>query len=205
MPDQHPPLIENNCYHLFNRAVGSEKLFLSKENYRYFLRKMEQHILPVADIYAYSLLPNHFHLLVRIKIQKQLEDFYYQKKETIFDPLKDDMPRFVMQQFSNWLNGYTKAFNKMYSRMGGLFMDHMKRSRAEKESSVNNFIFYIHKNAVHHGLTKYIGAWEFDSYPSLVNGQPTFLKRDEVIQWFGSVEAFVKFHQQVIKLKNKDL
>ena len=74
-----------------------------------------------------------------------------------------------MEQFSNWMNGYTKAFNKMYDRKGGLFIDYMKRTEAETDADITSFIFYIHKNAVHHGLSKKIGDWSFDSYQSILS------------------------------------
>ena len=67
MPNQHLPLLPDNYYHLYNRAVGNERLFRSEENYRYSLRKLKEHILPVAHFWTYSLMPNHFHLLVKVR------------------------------------------------------------------------------------------------------------------------------------------
>ena len=201
----HIPLVADNFYHLFNRAVGQEKLFQSNENYLYFLNRMKHHVLPVADLYAYSLLPNHFHLVVRIKGENELMDYFEVKKGKRFNVVENFLPDFIMEQFSNWLNGYTKAFNKMYKRKGGLFMDYIKRSEATKDSSLTSFIFYVHKNAVHHGLTKKIGDWTFDSYKSIVSTKSTALKRNEVIEWFGSLKHFVEFHEQPIDLKNEDI
>ena len=205
MTNFHIPILPDNFYHLFNRAVGKEKLFLSTENYLYFLSKLKQHTLPVADLFAYSLLPNHFHLLIRVKPEKELISFFELKKKKPFSPIENYLPDFVMEQFSNWLNGYTKAFNKMYERKGGLFIDYMKRSEAEKESSITSFIFYIHKNAIHHGLSKKMGEWPFDSYNSLLSNKPTSLQRKEVIEWFGSVQQFIDFHNQPVGLKNLEL
>lgn len=70
----------------------------------------------------------------------------------------------------------------MYKRMGSLFMDYIKRSEAIDDSSITSFIFYIHKNAVHHGLKKNIAEWPFDSYPIILSDKPTDLKRAEVIE-----------------------
>jgi len=201
----HIPLMTDHFYHLFNRAVGQEKLFRTNENYLYFLTRMKHHILPVADLYAYSLLPNHFHLVVRVKQEKELIDFFEVKKGKMFNMSENYLPDFVMEQFSNWLNGYTKAVNKMYKRKGGLFMDYIKRSEATLDSSLTSFIFYVHKNAVHHGLTKNIGDWTFDSYNTLVSTMPTALKRSEVIEWFGSLKIFIEFHKQPVDLKNDDI
>jgi len=201
----HIPLMTDHFYHLFNRAVGQEKLFRTNENYLYFLTRMKHHILPVADLYAYSLLPNHFHLVVRVKQEKELIDFFEVKKGKMFNMSENYLPDFVMEQFSNWLNGYTKAVNKMYKRKGGLFMDYIKRSEATLDSSLTSFIFYVHKKAVHHGLTKNIGDWTFDSYNTLVSTMPTALKRSEVIEWFGSLKIFIEFHKQPVDLKNDDI
>lgn len=201
----HIPLVADNYYHLFSRAVGQEMLFKSNENYLYFLERMKHHVLPVADLLAYSLLPNHFHLVIRVKSEKELFNLFHLKKKKPLNSIEIFLPDFVMEQFSNWLNGYTKAFNKLYKRKGGLFMDYIKRSEAAKDSSLTSFIFYVHKNAVHHGLTKNIGDWKFDSYKSIISTKPTKLKRDEVIGWFGSVSQFIEFHKQPVDLKYEDI
>ncbi len=39
----------------------------------FFLRKISENLLTVCDIYAYTLLPNHFHLLVKIKSEERLK------------------------------------------------------------------------------------------------------------------------------------
>lgn len=57
----------NTYYHIYNHANSSENLFKSDNNYTYFLIKYNQHISPIADTYAYCLIPNHFHFLARIK------------------------------------------------------------------------------------------------------------------------------------------
>jgi len=63
-------LLEPGClYHIYNHAVGKDKLFLSEENYNYFLRRSEHFVPPVADTYAYCLIPNHIHFSVEIKEQ----------------------------------------------------------------------------------------------------------------------------------------
>ena len=54
-------------YHIFSHVNGIEVIFHEPSNYQFFLEKIEKYILPVADIYAYCLLPNHFHLLLRFK------------------------------------------------------------------------------------------------------------------------------------------
>ena len=54
-------------YHIYNRGIDSCNLFRKPENYEYFLAQYDKYISPVADTYAWVLMPNHFHLLVRVK------------------------------------------------------------------------------------------------------------------------------------------
>lgn len=200
MSRYHIPLLPDNIYHIFNRAVGNEKLFLTDENYRYFLQKLNQYILPVADVLAYSLLPNHFHLIVQVKAADTIIEFYKERKHKIAGALTD-LPDFIMEQFSNWLNSYTKSFNKVYNRKGSLFIDYSKRSQVQKDGDLTSFIFYVHKNAVHHGLTKRIGDWQHDSCNIILTQKESFIRSDFIIDWFGSVESFRRFHDQPVGLK----
>ena len=197
----HQDLEPNHEYHLFSRAVGDEKLFRTVENYNYFLQKLKHHTDAVCKLYAYTLLPNHFHLLVKIEDEKNIILHFEEKKNKKFDYLQHSIAEFIMERFSNFLNGYTKAYNKMYERKGALFLDFLKRSKANNDADFSAFVFYVHKNAVHHGYTKHIGDWQFDSYPSLLSNAPTSLLRNELIDFFGSQEAFIKFHQQPVNLK----
>ena len=205
MKDYHQPLLPDETYHLFSRAVGSEKLFLSSENYRFFLQKLKQHTSAVCDIYCYALLPNHFHLLARMKDEKSIIRHFEEVKKTSFQLLQHDLLDFIMERFGNFLNSYTKAFNKMYNRKGALFMDYLKRSKVNDESDFTAYVWYIHKNAVHHQLTKAIGEWQYDSYTSLLSDAPTSLLRRKMIDWFGSRNEFIKFHQQKIYPKSLDI
>lgn len=80
----HQKLEPNEIYHLFSRANGSELMFQSNENYLYFLKKLDHHTASIAKIYAYSLLPNHFHLLVRINdFEYIIEQFEIIKNESL--------------------------------------------------------------------------------------------------------------------------
>ena len=81
----------DSFYHIYNRANGNEKLFASKENYRFFLKRYKDLITPIADSFAYCLLPNHFHFLVRIKTIITSKPTILKREEVIsyFDDLKN--------------------------------------------------------------------------------------------------------------------
>ena len=67
------PLEYGKYYHIYNRGNNRENIFFEDRNYHYFLKLYAKHVEPVADTYAYCLLYNHFHFLVRIKTVEEQE------------------------------------------------------------------------------------------------------------------------------------
>jgi hypothetical protein len=65
---QFEPLNPGQFYHIYNHGVGGRNLFGEPENYEYFLGLYDKYISPIAEPYAWCLMPNHFHLLVRINV-----------------------------------------------------------------------------------------------------------------------------------------
>ena len=56
----------SGMYHVYNQGNNRQIIFFNKENYFFFRRKIRIFILPFADILAYCLMPNHFHLMISI-------------------------------------------------------------------------------------------------------------------------------------------
>jgi REP element-mobilizing transposase RayT len=149
MPDYYIPLSPTGIYHLLFRAVGEEKLFREEDNYNFFLERFQKYISPIADIYCYCLLPNHFHFLLQIKEVDDIKAYYEIIKPTkqfSYNILSD----FVMERFSNLLNSYCKSYNKRYGRKVGLFIDYLRRVEIATDEQFCKTAFYIHKNPVHH-------------------------------------------------------
>jgi len=67
------PLQPDRSYHIFNHANGFENIFRIEANFIYFLEKYRLYISPIAETYAYCLMPNHFHLVVRIRKREMIE------------------------------------------------------------------------------------------------------------------------------------
>lgn len=65
-------LESDKYYHIYNHANGFENVFHCNENYLFFLNKYRFHLLPFFDTYAYCLMPNHFHFLVRVKSREEM-------------------------------------------------------------------------------------------------------------------------------------
>jgi hypothetical protein len=99
------------------------------------------------------------------------------------------------QSFSNLFNAYAKAINKGYGRTGSLFEERFGRIPVTNNSYFMTLIFYIHYNPQKHGFVDDFRDWEWSSYHAIVGTGETKLKRIEVLNLFGGLQAFQEFHQ----------
>ena len=175
-------------YHVFNRGNNKEDIFKEEKNYMYFLSLLQKYVMPVAEIYAYCLMKNHFHLVVRIKDADLLEDKY--KKKPYLG-------------FSNLFNAYTKSINKMYNRTGSLFQEHLHRKRVEDDEYLMQLIAYVHLNPVKHEFTDDFKNYRYSSYKAYVSAKPTNVTCDYVMSLFGDIANFEYWHN-LNKLKIED-
>ena len=58
---------KDRIYHVYNQGNNRKKIFLTRSNYQLFHKKMNKFICPYADILAWCLMPNHFHLMVYVR------------------------------------------------------------------------------------------------------------------------------------------
>lgn len=167
-------------YHIYNRAIGNERLFLSKENYSYFLTKYQQLLGDKLETLAYCLMPNHFHFLVRIKPNFSNEQ--------------------IVKGFADFQNSYSKSINKAFNRHGALFQRKFKRKKIDSEEYLSQVIIYIHLNPVKHKLTKSPFDWKYSSLKTYLSEKPTKLNRGLGLDWFGGMEGFRISHQENVAI-----
>jgi REP element-mobilizing transposase RayT len=179
----HARLEPTYYYHFYNRGNNKGNIFFSEENYIYFIKLMEKYLIPVADIYCYCLLPNHYHLVFKIKDKKDLPEKIKTGKTAIHQP------------FSNLFNAYTKAVNKRHCRTGSLFQKHPKKIKIGDDNYLKNLIKYVNTNPSHHGIANF-SSYRFSSYKILISDVPTFLKRNDVLELFDNKENFEYCHHQ---------
>lgn len=201
-------MLTQTCYHLYTHANGFENLFRSEENYRYFLSRYEHFIPSVADTLAYCLMPNHIHFLIRIKTEEEIKSAFEFKSSKVSSLSQTNLGGFevekrISQQFSNLFNSYTKSFNKMYSRKGSLFIPNFKRKEVTDNTYFTQLIHYIHANPVHHGFVKNIADWRWSSFSDILQEEPSLVKREEIIRWFGNKEEYLRFHLRPIDVRIK--
>jgi hypothetical protein len=207
-------LLYNTYYHIYNRGVNGEDIFVEERNYDLFLRLVERHLVPVVDLFAYCLLRNHFHLSVRTKSEEEILETQKTLRVSTAStrqarqgnptnqeggqPRKPLGSRYVSDQFSNFFNAYAKTINKAYGRTGSLFQHPFGRVPITTDRQFWNVIAYIHQNPQKHGFVKDFRDWKYSSYGMILtpNRKPTVLKREEVMKWFGTRDDYLSLHQQ---------
>ena len=191
------PFTYGNTYHLYNRGINSCNIFKKEDNYRYFLSLYEKYVDPIAETYAWVLMPNHFHFLVRTfnpfnPVRVQNPDGVEGVEEDV-EGKKIGTPS---QQFSKLFNAYAQAFNKRFNRHGSLFERPFKRKLIEDEEYLKNVLLYIHNNPVHHGFCDHAEEYQWSSYLIYLSGNSSKLLRKEVVEMFGDEANFKFCHEE---------
>ena len=180
MPRRRIQFRAGEYYHLYNRGINKSDIFLSRENYYFFLRKVREHLADgVCEIIAYCLMPNHYHLLVRLLV----------------DEFSEGMKSLGLS--------YAKAFNKAHDRVGPLFQGPFKAVHVNAEPYLLHLTRYIHLNPISAGLCKRVHDWEFSSYLEYIGRRNGTLPGTELIlREFASSEEYRQFVEDGIGMTN---
>lgn len=197
-------------YHLYNRGVEKRKIFLNDYESRRFVillylcnsrnaldmrelqnegRTFGDYFLvdrgvPLVDIGAYCLMPNHFHLLVKEIVEGGITEF--------------------MRKVGT---AYSTFFNKAHERTGSLFQGRFKAQHASTDRYLKYLFSYIHLNPVklfdpqwkENGISNRVGAkeylqnYEFSSlfdYQGKLRPQLQLLNKDSFPGYFLSRSDF---------------
>jgi REP element-mobilizing transposase RayT len=181
---------EEKFYHIYNRTVDKQLMFRNTGNYVFFLTKLDEYLSPVIDLYAYCLLGNHFHMMLRVRPISDLTTFKELSK------LKSDKSAhdIVSHQFRKFFQSYAMAFNRQHGRIGTLFQTPFKRVLIDCADYFTQVIYYIHANPQRHGLINNFQEWRWSSYNRILSDKPSKLKKREVIAWFTDLNNFKKYH-----------
>ncbi len=142
MPIRTTQFVHGNYYHIFNRGVNRERVFVSGENYCYL-----QQLLPKYSsqkeigIVCYCLMPTHYHFLLCQNDGGTISEFV----NTLF-------------------NAYVQAFNKQQRRRGPLFEGRFRHVHVGRQEYLLHLMRYIHLNPVMAGLVKKPEDWRFSDY-----------------------------------------
>lgn len=161
-------------FHICDRAVGDELLFRRAEDYTDWMSRIEKYILPVAELHAYCLMNNHYHLLIRA-LETTDHDLF-------------------STQMSRLQSTYAKDYNRTYDRKGGLFMRPFARREILNEAQLAWVFWYIHRNPLHHGISLNWETWAYSSYPFYINNTPSIITTNFCTELFGGLEQLKAHH-----------
>lgn len=189
-----PPLQPETFYHVFNRGINGESLFKKEDNYSFFLRKYDNYVSPIAETYAYCLLNNHFHFLIRTKNEEEILKVHHPVRVKNPNRVEKTASQIISLQFSHLFNSYTQAVNKQNERTGKLFELPFRRIEVGDDAYLSRLIYYIHANPQRHGLINDFREYPHSSYHSHLSNKRTNLDRENVLAWFGDRNAYRGFH-----------
>ncbi|MFK5879341.1 MAG: hypothetical protein QM478_07575 [Flavobacteriaceae bacterium] len=109
-------------YHIYNQGNNQRNIFFNRDNYIYFLEKIKIYITPYADIIAWCLIPNHFHLMVLVNE----ENLLLNEIDTMTSSHRINKTRSINNSIAIMLRSYTRAINKQKGTSGSLFKAHTK-------------------------------------------------------------------------------
>ncbi len=140
MPRQSRIDAPGALHHIINRGIEKNKIFRDKIDYQNFLGRFSKLIESTGTTcYAWSLMPNHFHLLL----------------QTGQVPLSKFMMRL--------LGGHATTYNRRHGRSGHVFQDRYKSILCQKDSYLKVLVRYIHLNPLRAKIVSSID--ELNTYP----------------------------------------
>jgi len=174
MPRQARLDLPGLLQHVIVRGIERRNIFLDDEDREFFVARLGSLLEATKTrLFAWALVPNHFHLLLR--------------------PTETTLAHFMRRL----LTGYAVTFNLRHRRSGHLFQNRYKSIVCEDEVYLLALTRYIHLNPVLAGLVKYPEDWEFSSYQEYVGlRQGTLPSPDIVLSQFASAEAYRNFVAQ---------
>ncbi len=178
-------------YHIYNQGNNRQKLFFNRDNYLFFLQKIRTQLTPHADLLAWCLMPNHFHIMVLAKdsastrsatLSRAPRSNNHQMTQSHQMSCADPLTKSI----AIMLRSYTRAINKQQNTSGNLFRQKTKaiplnqihgitpayfntqfgtkiNATTPQEEYLNICFNYIHNNPVKAQLVRHATDWEFSS------------------------------------------
>ncbi|MCX5694716.1 MAG: transposase [Candidatus Omnitrophica bacterium] len=190
-----PPRIslEDALYYITSRCIYNQDIFKEESDYNAYFELLKKYKEQYKfKLYAYALLPSHFHLLLELPDQDQ-EDF-----------------KGGISEIMHGLNSsYTKYFNGKYGRKGHLFRDRFKTALVEKDSYLLKLTAYIHLNPQKLNLVFSAKDYPYTSYSLYINKEmpmQEFMQeeRNIILNLLGQ-KTYEQFMQELIKAGDLDL
>jgi len=153
-------------HHVMGRGIEKTKIFRKEEDRSDFVQRLAVQCKKGAlQVYAWALIPNHFHLLVRTGNQS----------------LSSSMKKI--------LTGYVVNFNRRYKRFGHLFQNRYKSIICEDDPYLLELTRYIHLNPIRAGIVKdmaELNQYSWTGHSAIVgNIEREWQDREIILAYFG--------------------
>jgi putative transposase len=164
--------LPGHYYHLYNRGARRLTIFREEKNYHFVLLRVKKYcreydLSPIA----YSLLPNHYHFLLRQNGEHKA----------------GLLPQRVF-------NSYSKAYNKVYEHSGTLFEGRFKVKLVSDDGYLRHLCRYIHANPVKHGLAQRPEEWAYSNYQEWLGlREGTLVDRQFIADMFPNIADYREF------------
>jgi len=159
-------------YHVIMRGINRQRIFEDEEDYKKYLWELKRfQEICGYQLYAWCLMPNHIHILIR-EGNEPLEQVF----------------RRIGASFIYW-------YNMKYERIGHLFQDRYKSEPVEDSAYLLTVVRYIHQNPVKAGICKKPADYRYSSYSEYLNGG-ALLTRDMLLKQI-SIDQFVEYHGEL--------
>ena len=173
---------EGIIVHFYNRVVHNELLFREDKDYIQFLLSFKKSIEEIpSSVYAYCLMPNHFHFLLK-------------QNSTI--PL--------YKIFNKTLSSYVQKYNIKYSRKGSIFAHPLQSKLMVDDEQIITLCKYIHLNPVKAGLVNEPEEWKFSNYREWIGVRQgelfdDFILKNNFIDIADYIKSIKEFRQQILE------
>ena len=170
MPRKSRIDISGAIHHVIVRGIERRKIFLNDSDRGEFIRRLSEALERTqSQCYAWCLIPNHFHLLIRTGV----------------NPLSTLM--------RSLLTGYAIYFNKKYKRHGYLYQNRYKSILCQEEVYFLELIRYIHLNPIRSRLVETLpelDRYKWSGHSVLVGKQKhTWQEKGEVLVRFSTKKS----------------
>jgi REP element-mobilizing transposase RayT len=170
-------------YHILSRGNERRDIFLGDHDYKVFLGVLgEMSDRFEVDIFAYVLMGNHYHLLIRTN-QKNLS------------------------KSMQWLGTtYTRRFNLKHFRSGHLFQGRFKSILVQNDAYLMQLSCYIHRNPLRAGLTKRLADYRWSSYCTYAYraSHISWLNTDVILSQFNGKDSNKAYRTKVQKYSEEE-
>ncbi|MBE6931933.1 MAG: transposase [Ruminococcaceae bacterium] len=171
MPRKARVKSESGIYHVMLRGINQQQIFEDSEDYDKFLQTLKEcKEICGYKLYAYCLMGNHIHLLMREG----------------HEPLEQVFKR-ICGRFVYW-------YNTKYQRAGHLFQDRFKSEPVDSEQYFFTVLRYIHQNPTKAGLCKRVDEYAYSSYLEYID-QGDLVDTDYILQQ-ATLDEFIGLHSE---------